>query len=230
MKPARFVGAMCVGVWALSAAPAHGQVQLCTVPGFDNLRFENCPGSPDDPVPPDHWMATAPNANYDLDAPECSPTIVPKMGSALNAPSGTEFIGVVNAFDDDLSGRLVHDAVAGVWPAGTEFKVKVFANRGRLEEANTVGFEREKRTSRVHLQLLGWGAGAEPLSSSNNTWSRNPSVNLQQTFANWGANGSWAFQTFTFKTTKALAYVSLGITGQNRAQHSYVAFDLDCAN
>ena len=226
MKPARFVGAMCVGVWALSAAPAHGQVQLCAVLGnHGNPGFESCPESLDE------WMATAPNANYDLDAPECSPTIVPKsLDSALDPPSGSEFIGVVNAFDDDLSGRLVHDAVAGVWPAGTQFAVKVFANRGRLEAADTVGFVREKRTSRVHLQLLGWGAGAEPLSSSNNTWSRNPSVNLQKTFANWGANGSWASQTFTFVTTKALAYVSLGITGQNRAQHSYVAFDLDCAN
>src|SRR5262245_61968438 len=113
MKPARFVGAMCVGVWALSAAPAHGQVQLCVVLG--NPRFESCP------VSPDEWMATAPNANYDLDAPECSPPIVPKsLGSALVAQSGSEFIGVVNAFDDDLSGRLVHDAVAGVWPAGTQ--------------------------------------------------------------------------------------------------------------
>jgi hypothetical protein len=82
----------------------------------------------------------------------------------------------------------------------------------------------------VHVQLLGWGAGAKPLSSSNDTWSRKPSVKLQRTFANWGANGSWASETFAFVTTKALAYVSLGITGQNRAQHSYVAFDLNCAN
>jgi hypothetical protein len=230
MRLARFLGAMCVGVWALSAVPADAQVQLCAVL-LSNPGFENCTALPEEPPLPDEWTATVPNANYDLLAPECSPHIVPKsLVSALVAPSGSEFIGVVNAGDDDLSAKIAHEAVPGAWPAGTQFTVTVFANRGRLEDSKTVGFVREKRTSLVQLRLLGWAAGAEPVLSSLDTWSRRPSVNLKQTFTNWGANGSWASQTFTFVTTKATAYVSLVITARNRAQSSYVAFDLNCPN
>jgi hypothetical protein len=143
----------------------------------------------------------------------------------LQAPAGKHFIGILNPNDQDISGKLVHTAVAGSFPAGTVFQVTVWANRGRLAGAKTTLFD--SSPSELLVQFSGWGAGNLPTVNPNtDNWSRQPIVKKGQAFTNWAANGQWASQTFQFVTDKALSYVSLSIAGMNHKNASYVAFDV----
>jgi hypothetical protein len=173
------------------------------------------------------WTATVKGTGYQVGAPVVNPAIVPKNASMpLEAPSGDHFIGVENPDGEDIKGRLVHDAVAGVFAQGTVFEVTVFANRGRLDTASTAAFG--KTPSEVTLQLFGWGAGSVPVVNPNtDNWSRRPSVTLNQAFTQWGPNGEWAAQLLQFVTPKALAYIALAVTDKNHTDVSYVAFDLE---
>jgi Ca2+-binding RTX toxin-like protein len=172
------------------------------------------------------WTATQPNTSYRVHAPVVAPTIVPKGESnPLYAPAGSNFIGILNPEDQDISGKLVHAAVAGPFPSGTVFHVTVFANRGRLAGAKTALFEASP--SEVRVQFFGWGPGSLPtINSTTDDWSRHASVRSRQAFTHWAANGQWFAQTFQFVTDRALSYVSLSLAGVNHRNSSYVAFDI----
>jgi hypothetical protein len=197
---------------------AAAQVDLGEVLG--NSDFE-------DDLEHSQWTATVKGTSYRVEAPVVNPVIIPKLASApLQAPAGDHFIGVENPDGEDVKGRLVHDAVAGVFSQGTVFEVTVFANRGRLDTASTATFG--NTPSEVTLQFFGWGAGSVPVvNPSNDNWSRRPSVTLSQAFTQWAPNGEWAAQVMQFVTPKALAYVALAVTGKNHTDVSYVAFDLE---
>jgi len=131
------------------------------------------------------WTATKKSNNYLLSAPVVNPAIVPKgETTALEAPSGDNFVGVLNPGDQDINGRVVHQPVAplaGVFARGTTFKLTLFANRGRLAGASTPLFE--SAPSEVTLQLLGWRAGSLPVvNPSTDDWSRQPSVVISRSF------------------------------------------------
>ncbi len=141
------------------------------------------------------------------------------------APAQTHFVGVLNSGDDDINGRLVHDAVMGSFPAGTKFTVTVYGNRGRLAAAPSATFP--ANPSELTLQFFGFTTGAVPVvDPSNDNWNRTPKVLLSRVFTNWGSNGNWRSQTFQFVTPQALAYISLSVTGKNHNSASYVAFDI----
>jgi hypothetical protein len=181
----------------------------------------------EDDLEPSQWTATVKGTGYQLDAPVVNPVIVPKNASMpLEAPSGDHFIGVENPDGEDIKGRLVHDAMAGIFAQGTVFDVTVWANRGRLDTASTATFGRSP--SAVTLQFFGWGPGQVPvINPSTDNWSRSPSVTLSQAFTQWAPNGEWAAQLVQFVTPKALAYIALAVTGKNHTDESYVAFDLE---
>lgn len=206
---------LCLG-WAY---PAHAAtVDLADL--LENSGFE-------DDLKHSDWTATRANANFILNAPQVNPVIVPKdESSALVAPVGNNFIGILNPRDQNRSGKLVHAVGEGSFPAGTVFQVTVWANRGRLDKATSASFT--STPSEVLVQLNGWVAGSLPkLKPRTDDWSRSPSVKVVQLFTDWAENGEWASQTFEFVTTKALQYVSLAITGVNHKIASYVAFDVE---
>jgi hypothetical protein len=173
------------------------------------------------------WIATKPNKIYNTKAPVVNPVIAPKgKTDSLQAPAGSNFVGILNPKDQDMSGKLVHTAVAGSSPKGTVFEVTVFANRGRLAGAKTALFDTSP--SEVLVQFFGWGAGSLPTINPNtDNWSRRPGVVQRQVFTNWAANGEWASQTFQFVTDRNLSYISLSIAGMNHKNASYVAFDVE---
>jgi hypothetical protein len=173
------------------------------------------------------WTSTTPNKTYKLNAPVVNPVIIPKgKSNSLQAPAGKNFVGILNPKDQDISGKLVHNAVAGPFPAGTVFQVTVFANRGRLAGAKTALFE--TAPSEVLVQFFGWGVGKLPTINRNtDNWSRRPTVNSRAVFTNWASNGEWASQTFQFVADKELSYISLSIAGVNHKIASYVAFDVE---
>jgi hypothetical protein len=197
---------------------AAAQVDLGVV--LENIGFE-------DDFEPSQWTATVKGTGYQLDAPAVNPVIVPKNASMpLEAPAGDHFIGVENPDGENIKGRLVHDAVAGVFAQGTVFEVTVWANRGRLGTSSTATFGNSP--SEVTLQLFGWGAGSVPvINPSTDNWSRRPSVTLSKAFTQWAPNGEWGAQLVQFVTPKALAYIALAVTGKNHTDESYVAFDLE---
>ena len=188
----------------------------------------------------DQWTATKKSTNYRLEAPELDPDIVPKgEDEPLEAPAGDRFIGVLNSGDDDINGRLVHDAVgcgslpstiasctsSGLFRSGTEFTVTLFGNRGRLLGAPSTRFP--SSPSELTLQFFGWKAGTVPfVDPSSDNWSRTPAVLLSQSFTKWAANGEWAFQVFKFKINQTLQYISLAVNAKNHNAASYVAFDI----
>ena len=142
----------------------------------------------------------------------------------------SQFIGIVNPLDQDISGKLAHTAVEGPFAPGTTFEVAVFANRGRLELANTPVFD--TRPSEILVTLFGWGPGSDPtivptINPNTDNWSRSPSVKLLQAFTNWAANGVWASQTFEFVTNNDLQFIALSIAGVNHKRACYVAFDIE---
>jgi len=51
-------------------------------------------------------------------------------------------------------------------------------------------------------------------------------VDINTPFTNWGANGDWSVQTFSFTLTQNIAYLSLGISGINSVHDSYIAWDI----
>jgi len=212
----RLVTLLLVIVLAPSPALA-GVVDLAAL--FANSGFE-------DDLYHAHWVSTYKSTNYVVTAPVVNPVIVPKgEAEPLEAPAGHNFVGVLNPDDADINGRLVHDATAGVFPAGTVFTLTAFANRGRLAGAPTALFESTPST--VTFQLFGWRAGAQPVVNPyNDNWSRTPAVTVNRSFTNWGPNGEWASQTFQFVTSAELRYVALSITVKNHKRASYAAFDV----
>ena len=208
-------------------SPADAVVDLATLLG--NSGFE---ADPDPDEPPDgwriilQWKATMPNSDFLLEAPQVNPEIIPKDEvEELEARIGLNFVGILNPDDENVEGKLVHDAVPVNLPVGTVFEITIWGNRGRLSGASNAG----SLTSEILVQLYGWGAGLLPtINQVNDNWSRTPSVKLIQKFTNWApTGGNWRSQKFRFVTTKALKYVTLGITGKNHKQSSYVAFDTD---
>jgi hypothetical protein len=174
----------------------------------------------------DQWTATKKSTNYRLDAPVLDPIIVPKgENDPLEAPAGYSFIGVSNPGDDDINGRLVHDVVAGPFPADTTFTITLFGNRGRLSGAPSPLFPNVP--SELTLQFFGWKTGGYPfVDPSSDNWSRTPTVVVSRPFSNWAANGKWAVQTFHFTPNQTLQYISLSVTVKNHKASSYVAFDI----
>jgi hypothetical protein len=197
---------------------ASAQIDLGMI--LENSGFE-------DDLLHSEWTATVKSANYRVEALVVNPVIVPKGASEpLQAPAGDHFIGIENPDDEDINGRLVHDAVAGFFARGTVFEVTVFASRGRLDGASTASFGRAP--SEVAVQFFGWGAGRAPVvNPSTDNWSRSPSVTLRQAFTQWAPNGEWATQFMQFVTPKDLDYIALAVTGKNHTDASYVAFDLE---
>lgn len=172
------------------------------------------------------WVATTPNKTYQVKAPVVNPLIVPK-GEALpvSAPAGSHFLGILNPQDQDISGKLVHTALAGSFPAGTVFQVTVWANRGRLAGAKSALFD--SSPSELVVQLLGWGEGKLPtVNPVTDDWSRRPSMKQGQVFTNWATNGQWAAQTFVFVSSQELRYLAFSVAGLNHKVASYVAFDV----
>lgn len=174
------------------------------------------------------WTATLKNDNYSFDAAEVNPAIVPfGQTDPLEAPAGLNFVGVLNPADDDINGRLVHEAVAGSFPAGTAFTVTVFASRGRLPAAGTAAFGSATAASEATLQFFAWTAGGHPVvNPATDDWSRRPKFTIRRVFSAWAANGEWGSQTFQFTVTAPVEYVSLAVTGKNHKAASYVAFDI----
>lgn len=172
------------------------------------------------------WTATKPNKTYSTNAPIVNPYIVPKGEVvSLKASEGNNFIGILNPKDQDISGKLVHSAVAGSFPQGTVFEVTLWANRGRLTGASTSSFL--SAPPKLLVSFFGWGTGSVPMINPNtDNWSRRYSVRSIQEFTNWTANGAWAVQTFQFVADKELQFISLAIAGQNKSTASYVAFDI----
>lgn len=192
--------------------------------GFEDDSLADQPLEPGEQVP--DWTATKKSTNYRLDAPVLDPIIRPKgENDPLEAPAGDRFIGVLNPGDDDINGRLVHDVVAGPFPAGTTFTITLFGNRGRLSGAPSPLFPNVP--SELTLQFFGWKAGGFPfVDPSSDNWSRTPTVVLSRSFTKWAANGDWAFETFQFAPNQTLQYISLAVTGKNHKAASYVAFDI----
>jgi hypothetical protein len=215
MKPintgALVVAALCV------TSPADAAVDLATLLGNSGFEAD---------LVHSQWTTTSPNSNFLLDAPQVNPEIVPKNEThELVAPVGANFVGILNPYDENVEGKVVHEAVPGDFKVGTVFRITIWANRGRLGGASNAG----SLTSEVLVQFYGWGAGEKPMiDQSTDNWSRRPSVKIIRKFTNWRpTGGDWASQVFRFVTTKALKYVTLGITGMNHKQSSYVAFDTD---
>jgi hypothetical protein len=127
-----------------------------------------------------------------------------------------------------VNGRLVHDVVSGIHPAGTVFVVTILANRGRLPAAGSATFTRS--ASALGLQLFGWGPGSPPVVNPlTDDWSRRPRMVLRRSFTSWAPNGQWASQTFEFVTGVEVHYLSLAISAKNHVSASYVAFDLQAS-
>jgi hypothetical protein len=208
-------------VVAFVAVKAIGAPVIDLADVLGNISFE-------DDLFADQWTATIKSSTYRLDAPTINPVIIPNGAvEPLNAPvgAGDNFVGVLNPADDDINGRLVHDAVSGPFPAGTAFTVTVFGNRGRLTSAPTPLFP--SAPSELTLQFFGWKAGTFPfVDPSSDNWSRTPAIVISRRFANWAANGEWASETFTFTITQTLQFISVAVTGKNHKAASYVAFDV----
>jgi hypothetical protein len=174
------------------------------------------------------WTATKPSTNYRLAAPEVNADVVPTGAlNPLTAPVGSNFVGIQNPSDQDIAGKLAHDAVAGSFPAGTKFTVKVWGNRGRIDGAGPT-FPTTGSQSRLQLQFYGWNAGSAPtVNPASDNWSRRPTFRSKQKFTAFGENGAWATQTFVITTTKDLAYFSVSLAGINKRADSYLAFDIE---
>jgi hypothetical protein len=213
------IWALAFTVVALLSVNAIGDQVIDLAAILGNSGFE------DDSLA-DQWTATKKSTNYRLDAPVLDPIIVPKGANyPLEAPVGYRFIGVQNPGDDDINGRLVHDVVAGPFPADKTFTITLFGNRGRLSGAPSPLFPNVP--SELTLQFFGWKVGAYPfVDPSSDNWSRTPTVVLSRSFTNWAANGEWAVQTFQFSPKQTLQYISLSVTVKNHKASSYVAFDI----
>jgi hypothetical protein len=149
---------------------------------------------------------------------------------ALTAPDGNEFIGVLNpTANGDFKGKLAHAAVAGSFLAGDIFEVTVWANRGKLGTNGNTNALFPGSSPIVNVQFIGWGAvsGGAPNVNINDDWNKTEAVDLSSTFTNWGTNGQWTSQTFSFTTAVNLSYISLAISGQNNNHDQYVAWDID---
>jgi hypothetical protein len=225
--PLRVLTFPLVVLSVIAATPAGSPVTIAAASGavidladlFGNSGFE-------DDLEHLQWISTLKSANYVVSSTVVNPVIVPKNEvDALEAPDGDNFIGVVNPLDDNVNGRLVHEAVAGVFPGGTVFTITVLANRGRLADAPRAIFE--AKPSPVSLQFFGFRSGAYPIVDPfTDNWSRTPAVKISRAFTDWGPNGEWASQTFTFTSAVELRYVSLSITVKNHKRASYAAFDV----
>lgn len=162
------------------------------------------------------WTCSQPNDNY-----RCP--IVP--GIETGGPDGN-FVEVENLLDDDVAGKVVHDAQAAAFAAGTCFAVRVLAQRGRYTGG---GNDFTGAPPTLHLAILGWRDGTQPtLDPVEDTWSRRPSaMSCKAKFTNWAAPDTWSSQTFQCTAQQDLAWVSLAIAGANHSRDTYVAFDCD---
>jgi hypothetical protein len=215
------ITARLLAITLLVLLPVHaaraGTIDLATILG--NSGFE-------DDTEHSQWTSTKKSTNYVPESPLVNPVIVPKGETEpLESPAGDHFIGVLNVGDNDVNGRLVHDVVAGDYPAGTVFTLTLFGNRGRLTGAPTTTFP--AKPSELTMQFFGWGPGALPVvNPETDDWSRTPRLIIRRTFTSWPASGEWASQTFQFVATKPLVYVSLALTVKNHKADAYVAFDV----
>ena len=161
------------------------------------------------------WTCSQPNDNY-----QCP--IVP--GIETGGPDGN-FVEVENLLDDDVAGKVTHDAQAASFAAGQCFQVRVLAQRGRYTGGGS-GFTSAPPT--LHLAILGWRAGDQPIIDlAEDAWSRRPAMNCKSKFVNWAAPDVWSSETFTCTAPQDLAWVSLTLAGVNHSRDTYVAFDCD---
>jgi hypothetical protein len=218
--------ASLVGALVFAAAPAAAvTIDLGSLLG--NSGYEDGTTS--------QWTETKPNASY-IDPVPVDPVIQPldpccndgTLLPTLTAPAGDHFVGVLNTLDNDPKGKLAHDALDQTFLSGTTFQVLVWANRGKLLSDTNTNPNFPGSTPQVSVQLRGWGAGSLPtVNPANDNWSRSSVVNETLTFTDWGSNGAWASQLFTFTTTTVqLEYIALSINGQTNNHDQYVAWDI----
>ena len=183
------------------------------------------------------WTSTRPNSLYLVTVP-IDPVINPLDPCCSNgtllpqlvAPVGSHFAGVPNpTLNNDLNGKLAHDALSTSFASGTEFQVTVWANRGRLDSNGNLvsNFPNLNAAPELNVQLRGWGAGSLPtVDAATDNWSRSPQQTQTQMFSNWGSPGAWTSQTFSFTNSVAWEYISLSISGLNHNHDQYVAWDI----
>lgn len=185
------------------------------------------------------WSATKPNSSYSNSVP-VNPAFTPLNPSfsdgttqpAPTAPVGDNYIAVLNPTEnDDIKGRLVHDAQSVAFTSADEFQVVLWGNRGRLgsngntnSTFDTVGVNGRPKLT---VQLFAWGPGSLPTVNMDNDWSRNPTFkSAALEFTNWAGATEWASQLFTFSPGIDISYLALGVSGQNRNHDQYTAWDI----
>jgi len=215
--------------WAAGSVPAAAVTIDLSGAVLPNVGYESGNTS--------SWTATQPNSSFVIPVP-VNPAISPlnpccTNGSTLpnlTAPVGLFFAGVATDPDDvDEKGKLVHDALAVSYAAGTDFTITVWANRGRLGTNGNTTSTFTTGLPTLTVKLNGWNAGTVPTVNSADNFSRAPSAYnpAVQSFTNWGTPGQWTSQTFTFAATaNALAYISVSIAGSNNNHDQYVAWDV----
>jgi hypothetical protein len=193
-------------VLLLAPSPARAQACVDLCQALDNGGFEQ--GLP-------FWTCSQPNDNYRC---PLDPGVVP------GGPDGN-FVEIENPFDEDVAGKLVHDAQPAAFAAGTCFRVRLLAVRGRYTGG---GFPGAPPTA--HLAILGWGPGRQPvIDPDEDNWSRRPSaMSCKARFTNWAAPDVWSLpQTFECTAQRDVAFVSLTMAGVNHSRDTYVALDCD---
>jgi hypothetical protein len=221
---------LAVGLlWTVSSVVSGATIDVSTILG--NSSYE-------DDLIHSEWSVTKPNATYANTVP-VNPAFTP-LNPAFNdgttqaaptAPVGDHYIAVLNpTLDDDIKGRLVHDAESVSLTSSDSFEVVVWANRGRLgsngNENSTFAGVSAGAVPILTVQLFTWGPGSLPTVDINNDWSRNPSTSVSQTFTDWAVPTDWASQLFSFSPGVDVSYLALGISGQNRNHDQYVAWDI----
>jgi hypothetical protein len=223
-------GLLAAGLVLAAAAVAQAAViDLASILG--NPSYE-------DDLVHSQWSVTRPNASYSATVP-VNPAFTP-LNPAFNdgttqpapsAPVGTNYIAVLNpTLNDDIKGKLAHNALASAYTAADTFQVNVWANRGRLgsngNTNSTFAGLNPGALPEVRVQLLVWGLGSLPTVDINDDWSRNPSFSQQLIFSDWAGPTDWAAQIFSFSPGVSVSYLALAVSGLNNNHDQYVAWDI----
>jgi len=230
------------GSWSfpnISAAAPNTVVDMCSA--LSNPSFENGFTG---------WSSSAPSDDFIVPVP-LNPSYTPLNTSTPVAPqSGSGFAGCIQRGygANDSKCRLDHTVVNGNWAAGTQFRITVIGNHGRVTGANTP-FWKNNKQSDLEVLFQGWansnGAGAKanndrykfvqegawsPALGSNGLPSSDPlRGNDENNPLGFGHPvNTWVSRTITFTATAAIKSFQLSLIGKNDAHDSYVLFDVDC--
>jgi hypothetical protein len=160
------------------------------------------------------WTCSEPNDNYRC---PIDPGVVP------GGPDGN-FVEIENPLDEDVAGKVVHDAQPVAFAEGTCFRVRLLAIRGRYTGG---GFPGAPPTA--HLAILGWAPGNPPVIDPDaDDWSRRPNaMSCKARFTNWAVPDVWSTQTFECTAARTVAFISLTMAGVNHSRDTYVGLDCD---